>query len=522
MAWGISSVNGEQIRSRSAGIVAASTLLVAVFAALTQIVIAARFGASRELDAFYAALVLPNTLVSILIGSLASVFLPIFIEQRNKHGEQHAWRLTETLVGTFGLLLVVVSALAFLGAEPLLGLTAPGLTPAARILAARLLRILLAMLVIGGLTSIASSMLNAYHRFTAPATANVMRSLIYLAALWPLTLVRGITGLATAMILGHVAALIVVLSALRPWRFRFRPRLDLSSPAYRRLVSVWLALLFSIFIARLYPILDRYYASQLAVGSISYLAYATSINGLVLSLFSASMAKVMFPTMAEYIAADRPQRAVERMSQTIRLSPFIVVPAIVGLLTLRRPIIAMLLERGAFDATDTAITASALLFSAGSLFGPVIANVTSKMLYSLQATRFIFWLNVLRIPIYVALCGWLIGPLGILGVALAGSITVTLGWPMQLAYLRYRLGPLALGRLSASVGATSGRALIMGVIVHFAFAWLASHLAGPPAIAVLVSVGVGLAAYVALSLLLAPAETGIFADRLGRAVGIVR
>lgn len=515
-------MNGEQIRSRSAGIVALGTLLVAVFGALTQIAIAARFGASRELDAFYAALVLPNTLVSILIGSLTSVFLPMFIEQRNKHGEREAWRLTETLVGTFGLLLLAISVVAFLGAEPLLGLTAPGLTLVARVLAARLLRILLTMLVIGGLVSIASSLLNAHHRFTGPAAANVMRSLVYLTALWPLTLVRGITGLATAMIMGHIAALIVVLAALRPWRFGFRPRLDLSSPAYRRLVSVWLALLFSIFIARLYPILDRYYASQLAVGSISYLAYATSINGLVLSLFSASMAKVIFPAIAEDIAADRPQRAIDRMSQTIRLSTFIVVPAIIGLLTLRKPIIAMLLQRGAFDATDTAITASVLLFAAGSLFGPVIANVTSKMLYSLQATRFIFWLNALRIPIYVALCEWLIGPLGILGVALAGSITVTLGWPMQLAYLRYRLGPLALGQLSASIGASFGRALIMGLIVHFSFGWLESYLAWPPTVAVLASVAVGVATYVLLSRLLAPGETGLFADRLGRAVGIAR
>ncbi len=498
------------------------TLLMATFGVLTQVAIAARFGASSELDAFYAALVVPNTLVTILIGSLSSIFLPIFVEQRTQRGEREAWRLTETLVGTFGLVLLVISVLAFVSAEPLLRLTAPGLTPATRALAVRVLRILLPMLLLGGLASIAASMLNAYRRFTAPTAANVGRSLVYLLALWPLTLVWSVSGLATAMVLSHVTALVIVLVALRPWRFAFRPRLDLSSPTYRRLVSLWLALLLSTFISRLYPVLDRYYASQLPAGSISYLAYVTSINGFVLSLFSASMAKVIFPTMAEDIAAGNSQRAIKSMAQTIRLSAFILVPAVIGLLTLREPIIALLLERGAFDATDTTMTAWALLFSVGLLFGPVVANVTSKMLYALKATHFIFWLNALRIPIYIGLCELLVGPLGILGIALAGSIIVTLGWPMQLVYLRHRLGPLGLGRLFAALGAVLGRALVMGLAVHYIFNLLDNLLPGLQPVALLGSVGVGMVVYGTLSLLLAPNETRLFADRFGRAVRLIK
>ncbi len=510
-----------ETRSRSAGVVALGTLLMSIFGALTQVAIAARFGASSELDAFYAALVVPNTLVTILLGSLSSVFLPIFVEQRTKSGERKAWHLTETLVGSFGFFLLVVSALTFAGAEPLLQLITPGLAPVTRALAARVLRILLPMLLLGGLASIAASMLNAYHRFTISTAANVGRSLVYLLTLWLLTLAWSVSGLAVAMVLSYATALLVMLVALRPWLFAFRPRLDLSSPTYRRLVSLWLVLLLSTFISRLYPVLDRYYASQLSAGSISYLTYVTSINGFVLSLFSASMAKVVFPTMAEDIATGNPQGAIQSMAQTIRLSAFILMPAIIGLLTLREPVIALLLERGAFDATDTTITAQALLFSAGLLFGPVITNVTSKMLYALKATRFIFWLNALRIPIYIGLCELLVGPLGILGIALAGSIMVTLGWPMQLVYLRRQLGPLGLGRLFVALGSALGRALVMGLAVHYIFDLLDGLLPGLRPVTLLGGVAVGMMVYGMLSLLLVPSETRLFADRFGRAIRLV-
>jgi len=57
---------------------------------ITQIIVAHKFGAAMEMDAYFAASVIPDYITTVLLGSLTVIFVPIFIEYETSKGKQDA------------------------------------------------------------------------------------------------------------------------------------------------------------------------------------------------------------------------------------------------------------------------------------------------------------------------------------------------------------------------------------------------------------------------------------------------
>lgn len=93
-----------------------------------------------------------------------------------------------------------------------------------------------------------------------------------------------------------------------------------------------------------------------------------------------------FPTLAA-LAAQRSLAQMRRiLADSLRLISFLGIPATMILMVLSRPIIALLFQRGAFDAQDTLLVAWALAFYAPGLVGLSALEVISRAFYSLEDT----------------------------------------------------------------------------------------------------------------------------------------
>src|SRR5919202_5108284 len=80
-------------------------------------VIGAYFGLSKDLDAFWAANVIPESLFNLIVaGAITSAFIPVFTSYLAKERENEAWHVASSVINAMLLLLVTASAALWLTA----------------------------------------------------------------------------------------------------------------------------------------------------------------------------------------------------------------------------------------------------------------------------------------------------------------------------------------------------------------------------------------------------------------------
>jgi putative peptidoglycan lipid II flippase len=175
------------------------------------------------------------------------------------------------------------------------------------------------------------------------------------------------------------------------------------------------------------------------------------------------------------------------LTAALRSVLYLTLPAIVGLIWLRGPLVSSLFERGAFDAQSTQATAWALTFYALGLVGHSVVEVVTRAFYALHDTRTPVVVGVAAMVVNIALSLALIAGFGALGwmphggLALANSLAtlgemvvllVLIGKP--LAGLEVRRLSGALGRMGLACLAMAGGLAGVTALLASAPAWLVS------------------------------------------------
>src|SRR6266849_1115669 len=225
------------ISTRATGIVGIAILCSRVLGLIREVVIAALFGATRNMDAFLTAFRAPNMLRDLFAeGALSTAFVTTFSRRIATEGDKSAWRLASKVAT---LTLVFMSALTLLGivfAPVLIKILAPGFPVEKAELTILLTRIRFPLILLVSLAALAMGMLNAKHVFGMPAMASSffnLGSIIGGVALcywldpqpnWrhPHFGERGLVGLPIATLIGGFLQLIVQFPSLGRVGFRFR------------------------------------------------------------------------------------------------------------------------------------------------------------------------------------------------------------------------------------------------------------------------------------------------------------
>src|SRR5205814_9745196 len=113
-------------------------------------------------------------------------------------------------------------------------------------------------------------------------------------------------------------------------------------------------------------------AALMPAGSVAALYVADPVMEFVLGAYAIAVATAILPMMSHQAAAKDYESLKKTLSFSIRLVAFITIPAALGLMILREPIIRVLFQHGQFIAASTRLTARALLYYAIGL--PALAT----------------------------------------------------------------------------------------------------------------------------------------------------
>jgi putative peptidoglycan lipid II flippase len=442
----VSGSEGQVVRAL--GGIASATLLSRLLGFVRDMIVARAFGAGPVTDAFFVAFRIPNILRRLLAeGALSTAMIPVFTEYASTRERPDLHRMLRAVLGLALLALTVTTVVGILGAPYLVRVIAPGFAsdPSQAALAAVLTRVMFPYLLLVGLAAMATGVLNSQERFFAgaigPAVLNV--GMIGAVVLLARHLEPPILSLAIGVLVGGIGQLLVQIPGLWACGLLVAPSSDLRHPAIARITRLLLPAVFGLAAVQVMVFVNTLLASLLPLrGSISYLYYADRVMEFPLGVFGIALASASLPVMSRQAAARDHRALAGTLTFALRLALYVSVPATLGLVMLRTPIVRVLFERGRFGPTETAATADALAWYAIGLAAFAGSRIAAQAFYALGEARTAVKWGIVSIVANVAAAAAMMGPLGHAGLAGASSIGAYVNLLALLVVARRRLGRL--------------------------------------------------------------------------------
>lgn len=424
--------------SRSAFKVSAGGIFSLAAGLGSQAFIAWLFGAGVEMDAFLTAVVVPVYLQAVLISGLSFVFIPAFIESQVAGNEEDAWALAGTFFWVVGGLLAVIAMIGSFLAPQIIALIAPGLSPDKAAISSRMLSILIFVVPVTGLGSLTVGIQNAQDRFFWPAMGGAVNSLGNIAALFFLYGRLGAEALAWSYLVAVAAqASITVIPVLRHgWPYRI-PLRDERVKSIARLIVPFIV--FGV-LTKMTPVLQRYFASGLPDGDLSYLGYADKVVRIFDTLLAGSVATAIFPAMSNAFSKRGQNGLVDTLKYGLRLTAVVSLPLVAIMSAVAVPFTTVLFERGAFTREATLhVSRIVPIVVAGAIIFTMLGNLLARAFYVMKNTRTVPMIAAVSSIAYIFMAYYLVGVWGYMGLAAAQMLFKALGAVVLLILLLRKL-----------------------------------------------------------------------------------
>jgi putative peptidoglycan lipid II flippase len=311
-------------------------------------------------------------------------------------------------------------------------------------------------------------MLNSLRAFLTPALSPVMLNVMTITAvvLSIQFLSQPILGVAVGVVLGGMCQYLIQVPGLKKQGMMIHPQFRPTHPGVKRIGRLALPVFVSSSVNQFNIFIGTIFASFLATGSITYLFYGMRFIHFPLGIFGIAIATAVLPTMSAQAARRQTEEFRETLSLGLRLVFFIMFPAMAGLITLRIPIVNLLLEHGQFDRLSTLGVAAALLYYAVGLWAMAGVRIVAQAFYALQDTKTPVKIAVVALVTNILLSAAFLfwTKLNHGGLALATSLAAMLNISLLTLQLRKKIGRMDGKRIFVSLLKIVPASLAMGVI----------------------------------------------------------
>ncbi|MBM3502278.1 MAG: murein biosynthesis integral membrane protein MurJ [Alphaproteobacteria bacterium] len=506
--------------SRAIATVGGYTMVSRILGFARDILVAAVLGAGLVADAFFVAFKLPNFFRRLFAeGAFNAAFVPTFSEANASIGAAAAARLAGEVLSVLVVFLFFLVTLAQIFMPLAMYGLAPGFAdePVKFDLAVELTQITFPYLLFISLVSLQGGILNSLGRFAAAAAAPILLNLCLIGAL--LLAHRGFPtpghALAWGVALAGVVQFLWLAFELKRAGFVLRFPRPRWTPGVRNVLRLMAPGALGAGVVQINLFIDVIIASLLPEGSISFLYFADRINQLPVGVIGVAVGTALLPILSRHLAANDAGAASAAQNRSIEAALLLTLPAAAGLMVLAHPIVAVLYQRGAFDAVAAAATAEALIAFSFGLPAYVLIKVLTPAYFARKDTRTPVRIAIAAVLVNVALNLALMGPLLHVGLALATAVAAWLNAGLLAVGLRRRGYWVADPRLTARLPRTLAATAIMTLGLFAARSlWADGGASGIVTLATMIAAG-GLVFAVSANLLGA-ATLGEFRSLLAR------
>lgn len=480
--------------ARSAGLVGLAVMGSRILGLVREQVFATFFGAGFAMDAFIIAFRVPNLLRDLFAeGALSAAFVTTFSQTITRQGERAAWRLANlvnnglivVLTGVVLLGIVFAPEVVDLLVDPVASHADAATAAMTYDLAVRMTRIMFPFLLMVSLAAVAMGVLNTKDRYGVPASASTMFNVGailggvscawlmapgYVAAVFSggrleaAGAAEAITGMAIGTLFGGVLQWLIQVPSLRSVGYRWQPILSFRDEGVRQVMRLMAPAIIGTAALQINVFVNTKFASGLGEGPVSWLSYAFRLIYLPIGIFGVAISTATLPVASRAAALNDLSEFRRTIAASLRLTFLLTIPSAVGLIVLSRPIIALIFERGRFDAEDTRQTAIALCFNAVGLTAYSAVRVLAPSFYALKETRIPMLVSLVSILTNYVVATVTVEYLriGHRGLALSISAVAIVNFLLLLFFMRAKLGGIEGWRMLSTLSRVLLASIVMG------------------------------------------------------------
>lgn len=455
----------------AAVLVAASLIASRVLGLLRVSIFAALFGTSSSMAAYNAAFRVPDLLFTIIAGgALSSAFIPVFAGLLERNRDSDAWRVANTVLNSLFLALIGFALLALVLAPEITRVLVPGFGPREQAETANLTRIMLIQPVLLGMGGLFAAMQNSYQRFLLPAVAPVLYNLAIVVGALVFGPRFGVYAAAWAVVAGALIMFEIQIWGVAGELWRYRPTIDWRLSETREVLGLLAPRLVGLSAFQFMLLVTTFLASGLTSAGFNAITYAWVLIMFPVGAVGSSVGTAVFPTLARQSAGLQTQAVARTLQDSVRGILFLALPATVGLIILRRPIIGLLFAHGQWTAASTDATAFALAFYALAVVPLTLIEVVARGFYALRNTRtpvlIAVFATLVDIVLSIILIRMFSKSRGQGGLALATAVAVWLQIWLLIRALRRQLPEFGGRGLAVGAGAIMAATAVMGGVLY--------------------------------------------------------
>jgi putative peptidoglycan lipid II flippase len=370
-------------------------------------IIAQLFGASHDLDIFWAAFTIPDMIFLVIVaGSINAAIIPIFTDVLYDKGKKSLDSLFNKITFLFSGIILLVTVILFVftpqigewlicsnQAKLIFG-SSGNLQPTDLTRFVSIMRIGLVSPFILGLSSFVTAYLQVRKQFFVTSLAPIFYNLamIIFSYVFVKTFNMGIYGLAWSSIVGTVLHLGVQVplfvkyykeSGSRPLK-SFKKILKDSEVV--KTIKLATPRILSILGEQFNVIVNTVISFTLTAGTLSAYKFAYSLHMFPINIIGSAVAQVTLPDLAQLSKEKGKKEFSKVLNNAIQFAMYLVLPIVSVLIILRLPIVRLAYGTGAFDWQDTLLTAWCLVLLGLSIIGQTLMQIVMRAFYALKDT----------------------------------------------------------------------------------------------------------------------------------------
>ncbi len=347
-----------------------------------DIVFARFFGTGGLADLFQTIFSFPTLIFSSIGTALSSVNIPDLTYYVKQKSLEERNQYLGNLFAQVSLMALLICLLGIVFAPSIAGVIAHNQSPEINRLAVLLTRIMMPTLLFVSLAYLATGVLQVHSHFRLSAAISIPFNVLIIAGLfWKGNDVVFIGYVTT---IGWFLQFLIQLPVLIKKKYSLRFRINFKDPYTTNLFRNLLPILIGNSLLQLSLVIDRSTALRLSQGTASALSYGSTLFVTITSVFIVGMTTVVFPKLSQY-CLDKDYPSISALlGQAFKMLLFILLPYLLLVICYRQEVVTLVYQRGAFDASSTAMTSLAFLLYSFAVAGYVCQEVYNRVFYAMK------------------------------------------------------------------------------------------------------------------------------------------
>lgn len=466
----LSKANTKVTVAGAAGLLATAGLVSSLLGLFRERLLLANFGVGAEVDAYKAAFTVPDFMFFVLVsGAFGVTFIPVFTKRISNGKKNSAWNLSSSVLNFLALVTAVASLLIIIFARPLIDyVIAPGFDQETAQLAANMMRIIAINPFLFAISSVLTSMQQAYGRFFFFSLAPSLYSVGIIFGILFLAPEFGIVGVAYGVAIGSVVQLLASLVGMVGINFRYTPKIYWKNKGFRRVLQLLPPRSFDQGIDYFHTLVEVNLASRLSAGMVTAYQTAFTLHWVPITLIGVAISTAGFPKLSERLHINRPDLFKKDFLKFLRAIIWLALPTVVIAYFCRGYLVRLLVAEG------NPVIATLLGLLTVAMFFRAIFHLVTRAFYAQENTKTPLYVSAVGIPAIILLASYLASEerYGVYGLAIAQSLIAVFEVVVLLIILSKSLGGLFSRQYVNTIAKMISAAGLSGLVTYILVAYI--------------------------------------------------